>query len=144
MPQGIWRFQIEEPYERAVPQFDHLVFSNRWLTIVDGVLTVSAGYAWDGCTPAYYLPLVGWVSVPNGAKNAHGVPAAYHASLVHDALCQFREELDLSKADAVALFVQMLIEGGFPKWAARLYGRMVSWFGPQKWRGREPLRTAFD
>lgn len=134
MATGVWRYRLDERYVQQIPALpEYFRFSNRWITVVNSVLAVSEAYAWDGCTPVWYLPFLGWTGVPMGKKDAAGVPAAYYPSLVHDALCQFRDVLPISKAQAVALFKQLLLEAGFPKWQASLYATMVSLFGPQDW-----------
>ena len=136
-----WRYQLEQQYVRNVPQWTNLELHTPWLSIYGGVLVVPKHYAWDGCTPAWFLPLLGWVSPPQGKKDTQGRPASYFATLVHDALCQFRTDprLKITQAQVVQLFYDMLIEGGFPKWQAKFYAKMVDWFGPQNWKGNPPV-----
>lgn len=132
----VWRFQLDRQFSRADARLQGIEFTSRWVVISDGVLTVRAGYAWDGCSPAYYLPLVGWVSPPNGRAGQDGFPQAYYPSLVHDCFCQFRPYIAIDKATVVAIFQDMLMEAGFAKWAARLYAGVVNRLGPQHWVGQ--------
>lgn len=136
--QRVWRFQLDQDYSRYVPELAQVQFQNSWLGITAGALCIRADYAWDGCSPTWFLPLFGWVGIPNGPLTAQGVPQSYYATLVHDALCQFRGALPIDKAVAVALLKQMLIEGGFPRWRASLYANAVRLLGPQNWRGSQP------
>lgn len=130
-----WRYQITEPFSYFSKSLTGIIYSNDWVHIEDNIITVAKYYAWDGCSPAYYLPIFGWVGVPDGATGSDGVPEAYYASLVHDALCQFRGEIPIRKDDSLTIFKRMLIEGGFGRARAELYVAAVRVAGPQKWLG---------
>ena len=61
----------------------------RLILRTDGTMTVTAGYAWDGCTPKCCVLDLS-IGVPDGVVNADtGKPKTYYASLIHDALYQF-------------------------------------------------------
>lgn len=107
-------------------------FSGEWGEIEDGLITIHAGYAWDGCSPAIKVFGV-WLGVPDGPLNPDGRPQAWAASLVHDFLCQFSRKIAIEKRKTVALFESMLIAGGFSDWRASLYAKAVDLFGPQNW-----------
>lgn len=134
-PDGIWRYQLQEDYVLKSPHLKGVDFRNDWLYIHDGTLVITAHYAWDGCTPKYYLPFVGWVGVPDGSRDANGYPQAYYASLVHDAFCQFRSSLWIRKQVTLDVFKDLLLEGGFSRARAEIYTGAVKLFGPQVWLG---------
>lgn len=79
-----------------------------------GVLTVTRGYAWDGCTPKFYLiDLV--FGIPDGVVFlSTGRPKTYYASLFHDALYQFIPDgLPMSRAQADRCFLLLMTESEF-------------------------------
>lgn len=127
-----WRYCITEPFAYDHPAFDGVVFTCEWATILRGTIIIKAGYAWDGCSPAWRIGGL-WLGTPDGALRADGRPQTYEASLVHDVLCQFSKQVPMSKDQVSDLFRDMLLEGGFPKWRAKLYRSAVYAFGPQEW-----------
>lgn len=72
----------------------------------DGQITILKGYCWDGCTPKFCVMDI-LVGTPEGAVHGQtGKPKTWDASLVHDALCQFRKKgvpLSRSKIDGIML-----------------------------------------
>lgn len=53
--------------------------------------TVKAGYAWDGCSPKIIIPNLITIGTPDGVPTGvENQPQAFRASLIHDALYQFR------------------------------------------------------
>jgi hypothetical protein len=52
-----------------------------------------------------------------------------HASLVHDALYQYLDNIPLSKIEADNLFYDMLFEAGMPKLIAKVYYLSVQKLG---------------
>ncbi len=108
-------------------------FSNQWLEIHKGKLLVPRGYAWNGCDPSYRVTNDFWIGTPDGTIRQDGKPSTYFASCVHDALCQFRESVPVSKEFTVKLFYSMLRERNFA--FSRVYAAAVNLFGPQHWRG---------
>lgn len=134
-----YRYQLDETFQYTSPHLRGIEYANRWVTIVDGVITVTRNYCWDGCTPVYFLPFIGWAGVPEGARDAAGIPQSYYATLVHDVLCQFRKEILIDKARTLKILEAMLFEGGFSPRRTKLYVAAVKMFGPQQWRLPEPL-----
>lgn len=130
-----WIYQLQEDFTTYSEHLAGVEFENEWIRIDNGTIVINKYYAWDGCTPKYFLPIVGWVGVPDGAIGSDGYPQAYHASLVHDALCQFRNHIMISKQSTLNIFKEMLLAGGFSKFRANLYTLAVDWFGPQNWLG---------
>lgn len=134
-----WRYQLDDVYKHQSEYLKGIEFANRWATIIDGEIMIVRGYAWDGCSPAYYLPLIGWIGTPDGERDANGIPQAYYASLVHDVLCQFRTSIPIDKSDTLEIFRELLLKGGFSEKRAEIYVTVVKWLGPQKWLGRHPI-----
>lgn len=115
------------------PELVGLSFKNDWLQIhPDGWAEVASRYAWDGCSPAIRLPLVGiWLGTPDGPLMADGRPQTFQASCLHDAFCQFSRDIPLLRDQVSSIFPRMLLEAGFPPWRASLYYHAVQQFGPQ-------------
>ncbi len=130
-----WIYQLQEDYITFSKHLKGVEYENEWIRIKDGIVTVRKYYAWDGCTPKYFLPVFGWVGISDGPINDAGYPQAYYASLVHDALCQFRNNILINKESTLNIFKEMLIDGGFSPLRASIYTRAVDWFGPQDWLG---------
>lgn len=121
-------FKLEEDYTHPVV-IDSPDFSSRWLDIEDGVLTVKSGYAWDGCTPCCSVLGLFTINTPNGHLSGNR-PITYYASLVHDALYQYRGKHSLSKEDADLMFLQDLEAREFKP--AKVYYWFVKKFGTSK------------
>jgi hypothetical protein len=133
-----WRYRLSRPeavFSLAIPT--HIEFQNEWLSIQGGVIRVSAGYAWDGCSPA--IPVPGtrlWLGVPDGPLGIDGRPVSWRASLLHDALCQFRKEISgLTKEVATAVFYERMLADDAPWWMRELYTAGVDLLGPQDFVG---------
>lgn len=101
-----------------------------WVGSSGGVL-VSAGYAWNGCSPK--IELFGMViGTPEGVLNSSGVPRTYYPSLIHDVFYQVSGEVSgLDRKVVDRLFLEMLKEEGFG--AAWLYYLVVRMFGGRVW-----------
>lgn len=127
-----WRYKLTAPYTYRHPLLLGVVFSCEWAEIKGGQITVKNGYAWDGCSPAWKFGSI-WLGTPDGPLRPDGKPVTFEASLVHDVLCQFAEQVPMSKSSVSDLFQAMLIEHGFPRWRAAIYRAAVYAFGPQKW-----------
>lgn len=136
-----WRYRLRQCVELHAPELLQVApYAGRWLEVRHCRLTIAAGYAWDGCSPALRLPggpLLPpglWLGPWDGPLGTDGRPAAWRASLVHDALCQHRDELrGLTRDATVQLFSRLLAESGAPGWMRRLYPAAVARFGPQAW-----------
>ena len=79
-----------------------------------GRITVTRGYAWDGCSPKFcFFDLL--IGTPDGAVHAQtGKPKTYYASIVHDALYQFVPDgLPLTRHDADRCFLRLMEETQF-------------------------------
>ena len=125
-----WKFCLTEQRTFEHPALLGVSFRNDWIVIANGRMKVSAGYAWDGCSPKYQLLGVWSIGTPDGVLR-EGEAWMYEPSLVHDALCQFRIELPITKAQSVQIFHDMMLERNWP--LRRLYTWVVDKFGPQDW-----------
>ncbi|MFD2179599.1 hypothetical protein [Veronia pacifica] len=128
----VWIYYLSEPFHYQHQAFGDVEFSNAWFSIKDQTLTIRSGYAWDGATPKWQPLGLFTVGTPDGALRC-GLPWTYHATLVHDVLCQFRHQLPLSKQQVNQVFDDQLRELGFPLRA--LYVWAVNKFGPQDFGG---------
>lgn len=140
---SIWRYVLEETYVCHDFNFLDVNFESRWLTIDNGTIVIPKDYAWDGCSPSFKLPSKifpngYWFGTPEGPLGTDGKPVTYIASLVHDALCQYRPELhNVTKEMSVNIFRDKLIEKNAPKYVISVYPKVVSLLGPQKWLGKK-------
>ena len=120
-------------------------FSNEWLQInteTDGTSMViirgsnprKSGYAWDGCSPKFQiLDLI--IGTPDGIISHNTCkPLAYHASMIHDCLYQFRRDYDdkVLRKDIDKIFLDELRKENFQ--IAYVYYAMVRFFGWAYWK----------
>ncbi|NYT62349.1 hypothetical protein H0A66_08495 [Alcaligenaceae bacterium] len=133
----MWRYALEQPVTAICPLLSALDFANEWVTINGGWMRVSEGYAWDGCSPSIRVPGTRiWLGTPDGPLGADGRPVSWRASLLHDALCQFRHEIPgLKQAIATGVFAQELVRADAPWLMTSLYPAAVLWLGPRDFPG---------
>jgi len=133
-----WLYKLDQDFswrsQHSVPE--NLLFSDkdgkvRLIMEKDGRITVTKGYAWDGCTPkiCFFDILIG---TPDGVVHSGTEkPKTYYASLIHDALYQFLPNMPKDKPvtrwDADAFFLRLMKETEFaPRWiywlAVRVFG----------------------
>ena len=131
-----WRSGLRFDLEREFRSADGVA---RLVVSPGGRLTVKKGYAWDGCSPKFQICDL-LVGVPDGATDKRtGLPKTYHASLIHDVLCQFMDHSGVTWSQADECFLRLLEEADFaPRrlyyWAVRVWGVVR--------RCRRPRRTA--
>ena len=130
-----WLYRLEQSYtwKSNHPIAEDLVFKDRdgkvrLIVGKDGTITVTRGYAWDGCTPKFCV-LDFLIGTPDGVVHKDtGHPKTYYASLVHDALYQFLPDgLPLRRRHADRFFLLLMAESDFsPRWvywaAVRVFG----------------------
>lgn len=109
-------------------------FTGKWLHIDwKGSMTVPHGYSWDGCSPK--IKIFGKIfGTPDGKIGRLGLPKTYLASLLHDALYQYKKEICVTRKQADLAFLEELEIANFKY--AKLYYRAVRIFGGLygKWR----------
>lgn len=96
--------------------------------ITRGRLWWTVGYAWNGCSPKYYIghpPLGKWVGTPDFKKTRK-------PSLGHDIFFQFSSLLDISFEEANKHFRLWLEDEGFA--LAEQYFGAVEAFGINYWK----------
>ena len=132
-----WLYKIDENFSwesgHQVPE--DLVFRDktgkvRLLVEKSGCITVTTGYAWNGCSPKFCVfdLLLG---TPDGVVHVETEkPKTYFASLIHDALYQFLlNGLPLRRYHADAFFRRLMKESDFaPRWIYWLAVRVLGWF----------------
>ncbi|MGJ8691686.1 MAG: hypothetical protein ACSHW0_04330 [Thalassotalea sp.] len=134
---GVYKYLI---HEDLLFENSHIkkAYKNDWLEIKDnGDIIIKGthdnGYAWDGCTPkvnCFDLILLG---IPDGRKIVNtDKPITYYASLVHDILCQFQQDIGIDRKDADKVFLYYLGDFNlryFYYAAVRIYGSFLHLIG---------------
>jgi hypothetical protein len=151
-----WVFELEEDYswESGFTFADDFAFKDkigivRLILFRNGKITVTKGYAWDGCSPKFCIFDI-LIGTPDGVVDSRTrKPKTYYASLVHDALYQFLPDgVPLIRKQADGCFLKLMTETGFaPRHiyhvAVRIFGGLFTHVGRRirKSKGiRIPLR----
>lgn len=129
-----WRYRIDSPFVLTSPWLFGVQYIGEWVRIESQTIEIVSRYAWNGCSPAYRLIGDIWIGPWDGPTGRDGKPVTWRATLVHDALCQFRPEIrGLTKGATVGLFDAQLRADLAPELMCRTYPRAVDLFGPQEW-----------
>jgi len=141
-----WLYLSERNYswESAfdIPE-DRIFYDSSWKVRLilekGGRITVTRGYAWNGCSPkiCVFDLLIG---TPDGVANARtGRPKTYYASMVHDALYQFLTvDSPISRRQADKAFLILMAESEFSlRW---IYWAAVRAFGWLVWKAKSKRR----
>jgi hypothetical protein len=111
-----YKYQLAEDFSIMTPIHPKENIITRWICLSSkGYLTISCGYAWDGCSGPTY-----------DSKNS------MIAGLVHDALYQLCRNNRLPKSERKKIdlfFKELLIKNGMFKWRANLWYQAVRKFG---------------
>ena len=59
---AIWRYKLTSPFVLEHPVLLGIHYENEWVKIHNGRIRIEPGYAWDGCTPSFYLGF--WFGTP--------------------------------------------------------------------------------
>ncbi len=133
-----WKYKLPQDYEWNCGHSlaDDVDFSDgnrgklRLQLLKDGTIRVKEGYAWDGCSPKINIFDLFMIGTPDGIiDSGTGMPKTYHATLIHDALCQFidHEKMPLKSGEIDRFFLELLRTTGFkPRYiyfiGVRLFG----------------------
>ena len=141
-----WLYKLEKSFTWVSNHrvAEELVFKDktgvvRLIIEPTGEITVTRGYAWNGCSPkgCIFDLLFG---TPEGVVHVRTEkPKTYYASLIHDALYQFLPEgLPVKRADVDGFFLRLMEESDFaPRW---IYWFCVGLFGGIIWRATRAKR----
>lgn len=122
-----WRFQNKEDTEIQLPfSTDVNIQCNdqkhkTWLEILNNIIVVKAGYAWNGCSPKRCVFGM-WIGTPDFKETIL-------ASLIHDALAQFFtvDNFPFSKYMVDQIFLEIMLANKFK--LAYTYHNAVERFG---------------
>lgn len=144
-----WVFRLEKDFSYKtrlrVPQ--KYVFRDkegfiRLIIDKDGTLTVTKGYAWNGCSPKFMLfDLI--FGTPDGVVHKEtGKRKTYYATCLHDALYQFMQDLaPISRAEADRVFLELMKEAKFLyAYVYWFFVRIFGWAVWRVWRRHRKLR----
>lgn len=138
---AVYVYCIKEnyPYKSSITG---RTFENEWLKLSsDGTILVKGtnkrGYAWDGCSPKWKLKGM-YFGTPEGVLNDETRQSrTYYASLIHDLLYQFHEDIKgiVKRGEIDREFYNILKRDGF-KMAAWYYGAVhllgwIWWYAPK-------------
>ena len=113
----VYLFELAQPFElQTAIRPGEAVLGNAFVTLApEGVLRISAGYAWDGASGPIKQ-----------------TPDVIRGSLVHDSLYQLMRDCGLPstwRAAADDLLRELCIADGMPRWQAALVHAAVDRFG---------------
>lgn len=97
------------------------IFETEWLKVEpNGMITVKGsndrGYAWDGCSPKFNI-LQFTCGTPDGMLVYETcAPITYYASMFHDAIYQYKKEIDITRKETDNLFKENLKKADFMWW----------------------------
>lgn len=128
----VWIYTLQADLIVHHPALAGIDFDSEWCSIHDSTITVRKNYAWDGCSPKFKLGAYAF-GVPDG-KVRSGMPVhTGRASAVHDALCQYKHQINITQTATVQIFNDLLRADG---WVFRpVYVFCVDKFGPRKFGG---------
>ena len=114
-----WRYVLAEDeaqYIGSIPGVDCTDFENEWIRYSAGWLLVKKPYGWDGCSGR-----LGPLEVSDGPLGPDGHPLMWRASLVHDPLYQFGEQM--AKQWGIRWDSRLPWQVSFRPWADRVFLR---------------------
>jgi hypothetical protein len=117
IPNKVYKFvQFEDVFIRT--NLTGRGSKHEWLEILDdGKIIVKGsnpgGYAWDGCSPKWnFIDLI--VGTPDGRLDFNtDKQITYYASMIHDALYQYKGDIRFSRKEVDQLFKLNLRRAGF-------------------------------
>jgi len=109
---AVKRYKITEDYIYQ-SNLKGYSFDSDWLLVEPtGKIVVKAngkGFKWDGCTPKFNILDLFIIGTPDGIINVDtGYPKTFYASMVHDVMYQYFDEIPIPKKKIDRLFYDML------------------------------------
>ena len=118
----IYRYTLTEDVEFYNARLKGYHSSNAFGTIINGLITIKAGYSWDGCSPKFINICGLYIGTPDFNNKTK------QASLIHDFLYQYKIG---TREIADNIFYDELRLQNFP--LAGLYYNAVRKFGKKYW-----------
>lgn len=113
---GKYRFELLKDITVKLPSFvsndKRISFRDcnrrEWVRIIGNKYTIRAEYRWNGSSPKWWVPLIGWVGTPDPVKSRL-------ASCWHDTAFQFLRVADypINYYDANDIFHKIMESSGF-------------------------------
>lgn len=114
-------YHVSLGFTIAIEKMDfHDNKGNKWMTIDYDTLTIYKDYSWDGCSPKFKIggKIFG---IWDGTKIAHIINGdeidvdsqMKYASLIHDVMYQFLDDIPLSRKDVDSIFLKDALNANF-------------------------------
>jgi len=136
IPNKVYKFVHSHQDVSITTNLKNRSFNGDWLAIhPDGQVTIKSsshkGYAWDGCSPKFnFLDIT--FGTPDGKLDYKTVkPITYYASMFHDAIYQYKSDVNLciSRKEADILFYLLLKKAKFKlAYVYYFFVRVFGWF----------------
>lgn len=126
----MYLYTLENDYKFFAQTLIPIRFENKWIRANEVSFTIKKGYSWNGASPKKMM-FNKVIGTPEGPIGDNGLPATYHATLIHDALYQFMPELEklgYTRKQADQEFLYEMQFAGFKYAKLYYYGvRMFGW-----------------
>lgn len=125
-----YKYTLTESYSYKSDRLKGITYIGEWGNVIDGVITIYSGYAWDGNSFKILRICNLYIGTPDGGfKNGRWEKdLTKYCSLVHDFCYQFNKEITgMTKEIADMLFYDRMKEEKFKR--ADLYLMAVELLG---------------
>lgn len=102
-----YKFRNESDYTLIIPELSGVTLTQEYFTCKDGKVTIKKDYCWNGCTFAV------------------DTKKTYNASLIHDSLYQYGNQLGMDRYVADRYFLRQLRKDGFEFSKAYYWGVII-------------------
>lgn len=125
----MYKWKLTDTFEYKHKLLDGINVELGYASFIDGKIIINNGYAWNGCSPMFSVLDLFILKTPDGIIDIKtGKQKAYYASLVHDALYQYKP---ISRKNADKIFYELLKDSDFIM--AKPYYYAVRLLGP-RWK----------
>lgn len=130
----LYKYTLTEPYTTKLVELENVYYYGKWGYIYDGRIVIYTGYSWDGCSIKLFKLGKYYIGTPDGWFDGlkYRKDWTKEASLVHDFLYQFHEDILITRLTADNCFRYLLKKVKFPLW--KLYYNAVRKFGKIYWK----------